>query len=63
MYKLQQAISGQTVQVTWAEVGMNYETRTGFMSLADLQNWAVTFGLQVTTLVSGGVTYYQISKQ
>jgi hypothetical protein len=45
---LQAAINGATVNVTWAQIGIDYTNNTGFASLADLQNWAATFGLQIT---------------
>lgn len=57
--KLDQAVRGQTVIVTWAEIGMDYDNISGFTSVADLQNWCTTFGL---TLVTNENNTYTISK-
>lgn len=58
--KLDQAIKGQTVKVTWQEVGLSYDNKSGFPSVADLQNWCTCFGL---TLTPNPETYsYTISK-
>jgi hypothetical protein len=57
--KLDQAVRGQTVIVTWKEIGIDYDNISGFTSLADLQNWCICFGL---TLVTNENNTYTISK-
>ena len=61
MDKLKQAIAGQTVTVSFADLFISYDNDfTGFASEAELQIWCATFGLQYTWLTE--TASYQISK-
>ena len=60
--KLTCAIRGQTVIVTWQEVGIDYNNNNGFSSYADLQSWCTAFGLTITEITQNGNPAYQISK-
>ena len=58
---LEEAIHGKTILISAEEIGMNYDTNTGFASLSELSSWCSLFNLQYITTISGGETFYTIS--